>query len=383
MKLTCTLENLKKAVNNTERITGKQITLPILSNILLETEKGRLKFSATNLEVGIVMKIGAKIEEEGKIAIPAKIVSNFVNNLPPENNITLELKEHIVMISSGDYQVKIKGLDAQEFPIIPKLEGEFLLSLSAQKIKASISKLLPCIALNETRPELTGANFLLGENEISLAATDSFRLAEEVVPLESKDKGENYQLFVSKTNSVIIPATTLSETMRIIDPEIERVRIAMSESQIFFEVNEVQIVSRLINGKYPEYKQIMPAKYATRVVLKKEDVLRAVRIASAFTAAKAGEVSFLADSKNKKILIKSQSQETGENETRLSADITGPDQNIVFNPRYILEGINSIFTPQFALLVNSGASPAALKMIDEKNGEVLEGYTYIIMPIKN
>jgi len=383
MKLTCTLENFKKAINNTERVTGRQITLPILSNILIETKKGRLKFSATNLEVGIVMKIGAKIEEEGKIAVPAKVVSNFINNLPPENNISLESKNQILRISSGDYQVKIKGLDAQEFPIIPKNEGEFLLSLPAQKIKNAISKLLLCIALNEARPELTGANFLFSEKEVSLAATDSFRLAEEIIFLGGKDKNESYNLFISKTKSIIVPASTLAEIMRIIDPEVESIRVTISENQIFFEIDDTQIVSRLINGKYPEYRQIMPLEYSTRAVLKKEDILRAVKIASAFTAAKAGEVSFLTDSKNKKMLIKSQSQETGENETRLPADIIGPDQDVVFNPRYILEGINSIPTSQVVILINNGTSPAALKMIDEKSGEILEDYTHIIMPIKN
>ncbi|GBE16968.1 DNA polymerase III subunit beta [bacterium BMS3Abin15] len=383
MKLICTQENFKRAIFNTERITGKQITLPILGNILLETEKGRLKLSATNLEVGVVSTIGSKIEEEGKITIPSKLLSNFVTNLPTEDKIILEAKDQILKISSGSYSAQIKGLDAHDFPIIPKLENGFLFSLPAQELKEVMSKILVCISLNETRPELTGVNVLFSDKEISLAATDSFRLAEEVITIDNKEKGDNYAAFIAKTTSIIIPASTFSEILRITSPEANAINIAIEENQIFFEIEGVLIVSRLVNGKYPEYKQIIPQKFNTRAVLKKEDMSRAVKIASAFTSSKSGEITFSINSKNKEVVIKSQSQETGENLTKLPADITGPDQEIVFNPRYVLDGINPIPTAQVAFLVNNNSSPVVIKMVDEKSGNVIEKYTYVAMPIKS
>lgn len=383
MKLVCTQENFKKAVFDTERVTGKQKTLPILNNILLEAEKGRLKFSATNLEVGVISGVGAKVEAEGKITIPAKIISSFVNNLPESETITVDAGDQMLTVSSGRYQAKIKGLSAQDFPIIPKMDGDFCFSVSAPLLKEYISKVLVCVSPNETRPELTGVNMLLFPNEVVMAGTDSFRLAETVLPF-AEAPGENYSLLLSRLSSVIIPAATLSEIVRVISPLTEKVSFSIEENQIFFEMDNVQIVSRLINGKYPEYKQIIPQSFATRAVLPKEDFARAIRLAGVFSGSKAsGEVKLQLNSEKGEIRISAQSQETGENEGVLKADITGPDQEINFNPRYLLDGISSIVTTQAAFLSNSASSPAGLRAIDEEKGTVLEKYTYIVMPIKN
>ena len=382
MKLICTQENFKKAIFNTERVTGKQISLPILGNILFETKKGRLFLSATNLEIGVVSIIGAKIEREGKITVPAKLLSSFVNNLPIEDKILLETENQTLKISSGSYKAKIKGLDAQEFPIIPRIKDNPILYLPAQKTKEAISRILTCVSLNETRPELSGVNILFSEDEISLAATDSFRLAEEKIGIGSKDKGGNYSALISKTNSVIVPAGTFSEILRVTDSETEQMKVFLEESQISFEIGDIYLISRLINGKYPEYKQIIPTEFSTRAILAKEDILRASRIASAFTSSKSGEVNFRINTKEKQVLVKSQSQEVGEDMTVLQAEITGPDQEVIFNPSFVIDGFNSVSTSRLALLVNNNSSPTAIKMVDEKDSRTLESYSYIVMPIK-
>jgi len=381
MKLICTQENFKKAIYNTERVVGKQITLPVLENILLETEQGMLKVSATNLEIGISLKIGAKIEKEGKITIPAKLIGNFTANLPTHETIILETKDSTLKISSGEYHAQIKGLSAQEFPIIPELEGNFLFSLPAQELKSAISKVIACTSIDNTRPELTGVNMLFFEREIHLAATDSFRLAEATISIE-QEKSEEYSLFTNKTSSIIIPAQTFSEVLRIADDGAQKIKVAIEENQIFFQIGTVKIVSRLINGKYPEYKHIIPQKFATQAYINREDLARAVKISSAFTNSKAGEVKIGFDPKSKKITIQSQSEEAGENKTQITADISGPDQEIVFNPRYILDGINSITSFSVALFINNSSSPALLRMVGEK-GEAIKNYTYVVMPIKN
>lgn len=384
MKLVCTQENFKKAIFDTERVTGKQKTLPILNNILLEAEKGSLKLSATNLEVGVVSKVGSKVETEGKITIPAKVISNFVNNLPVSESVSLEATDETLTIVSGSYQAKIKGLSAQDFPIIPKMEGEFFFSVPAQILREYIVRILTCVSPNETRPELTGINMLLAERSLILAGTDSFRLGEATVPFVEGETSENYRIFLGKLSSIIVPANTFSELMRVITPTTEKVKFSIEESQIFFEVDSVQIVSRLINGKYPEYKQIIPEKFATRVVLSKEEFARAIKIASVFSGNRtSGEVRLSINAEQGSMAVKSQSQETGENESTLPGDIVGPGQEVVFNPRYLLDGINSVPTNQIAFLLNSGSSPAAFKMIDEEKGTVREEYTYIVMPIKN
>lgn len=382
MRVTCTQENFKKAIYNTERVVGKQITLPILENILLETESGMLKISATNLEIGVFLKIGAKIEEEGRLTVPAKLLSNFVNNLPNESTVLLEVKDQTLHISSGGSKAQIKGLQAQDFPIIPEMEGSFLFSFSAQEIKENASKLMSCVSLDSTRPELTGINMLLFKDNVHLAATDSFRLAEAVVSLK-KETPQNYDLFVEKTNSVIVPMNTFSEVLRVITPEVKEMKIAIEESQIFFQVGNVRIVSRLINGKYPEYKQIIPQKFATRVVFEKDEVLRAVKIAGIFTNNKSGEVHFTIDSEQGEVRVQSRAEEVGENQTIIKAEIEGPSQEIIFNPRYMSDALQSISTPQAVLLMNSGMSSAVLRMVQGEKREDIADYTYIIMPIKN
>jgi len=384
MKLTCTQENFKKAIYNTERVIGKQATLPILENILIETEKGMLRFSATNLEIGVFLKVGAKIEKEGKITIPAKIISNFVNNLPPGENISVETDDQVLRIKSGNSRASIKGLSAQDFPIIPEFKGSFLFSFSGNDLRENLPKILTCVSLDGTRPELGGVNIILNNKEASLAATDSFRLFEVKCGIKVK-KEDEYAALLSKTNSIIVPNGTLLEVLRVISQEDQEVEVAVEENQIFFQTDSVRIVSRLINGKYPEYKQIIPKEFSTKTIINKEEMLRAVKIGSLFTNSQGGEVIFKLSQKEGKIDVLAQSEERGENNTQIKAEINGPDQEIVFNPRYILDGINAISTPQVAFLANSSSSPVVLRMANEKENkiEIDEKATYVVMPIKN
>ena len=383
MKLICTQENFKKAIYNTERVIGKQSTLPILENILLETEKGMFKFSATNLEIGVFLKIGAKIEKEGKITIPAKLISSFVNNLPVGENISIETDDQLLKIKSGNYKANIKGLSAKDFPIIPEFKGSFLFSFSGIELQNVLPKLLMSVSVDGARPELGGVNVILGENEVSMASTDSFRLLEVMVGIK-KEKTDEYSALLSKTNSLIIPSSTLAEVFRAITPETQEVKVAIEENQIFFQVDNVRIVSRLINGKYPEYKQIIPKEFSTKVIIDRDDLLRAVKIAGFFTN-KVGEVNFKIKAKEGELEITAQSEEKGENRTQIKASIVGPDQEIVFNPRYVTDGIGAATTPKIAFLANSGSSPVVLRMVSEKDEkiEIDESLTYVVMPIKN
>jgi DNA polymerase III subunit beta len=382
MKLTCTQENFKKAIYSTERVVGKQITLPILENILLETVGGMLKISATNLEIGVFLKIGAKIEKEGTITVPARLLSNFVNNLPAENTVSLEVIDQTLHIESGASKAQIKGLQSQDFPIIPEMEGEFLFSLPAQEMREAIPRLAVCVSLDSTRPELTGLNMVLKKNEVHVAATDSFRLAEAIISLK-KENEQLYDIFTDKTTSIIIPLNTFSEVFRVIGNETQEIKVGIEESQIFFQVDNVRIVSRLVNGKYPEYSQIIPKEFATKVVLEKDSALRAVKISGIFAGSKAGEVKFTVDDKKGQVTVQSKTEEVGENRTILNAEIEGPAQEAAFNPRYMSDGIQAISTPKLLLLMNSGSSAAVLRMAEGDKNEEITTYTYIIMPIKN
>lgn len=385
MKLLCTQENFKRAIYNCERVVSKKNTLPILNNILFETEKGGLKLSATNLEIGVSSKIGAKIEKDGKITIPARLISNFSNNLPVGDNILLELIGNNLKIKSGSNKTIIKGVSAEDFPLIPFKKNEYLLDLSSLDIKTAILSVLPAVAFNEARQELTGINLTFKEKELCFAATDSFRLAEHKLKIDGKNiTALNYKAFIEKNESIIIPANVLVELNRILSPEIENnVKITIEEGQIFFETNNTRLVSRLINGKYPEYKHIMPQDYKTKIVGDKQLLQNAIKMASIFSSGGSNEIALKINQEEKKMFIMSSSAETGENVAELNFDISGPSQEIVFNSKYLLDGINVIFSSRVAILANSEATPVAIKEVDEKTGEILENFTYIVMPIKN
>ncbi len=381
MKVVCTQEKFKKAIYSTERVVGKQITLPILENILLETEGGMLKFSATNLEIGVFLKIGAKVEKEGQITVPAKLLSSFVNNLPTDSTISLEAENQVLKVSSGSVEGSIKGLLAQDFPIIPEMEGNFLFSLNAQKMKESINRLIPCASLDATRPELSGISWIFSDSKVFLAATDSFRLAQQIIPIK-KEQEQEYNLFVEKNNSLVVPANTLAEVFRVVGPETKEIKVSIEESQIFFQIDNIRIVSRLINGKYPEYKQIIPKQFATRAIVSKDELLRAVKIAGIFAKNKTGEVRFEIDSDGGQIMVYSKAEEVGDNKTVLQSQISGPKQEIIFNPRYIVDGVQTIPTERVVILVNDNASPAVLRMIEGSENKENLDYTYVVMPIK-
>jgi len=388
MKLICTQEKFKKALFNLERVVSKQNTLPILNNILLEAEKGVFKLSATNLEIGVIIKISAKIEKEGKITIPARLIGNFIANLSSlgEDNIALEAADQTLKIKSGRSRAIIKGLPADDFPLIPQKTSDFLINISSFILKKAITKIITCVGYNETRQELTGVNIIFNPHGFFLAATDSFRLAESQLKLTDENiNKEAYEALLKTKSNIIIPSATLLELSRIIQNESAEgpVKITMENSQIFFDLEGINIVSRLINGKYPEYKNIIPQEFKTVIQGEKELIQSVVKMASVFTSGRSGEINIKINSEEKRVIFEAKSAEVGENSSELKLEITGPSQEIIFNSRYLLDGLNTLSTPQAALLVNSGSSPAALKEIDLEKKSPAADYVYIIMPIKN
>ncbi|MEI9966454.1 MAG: DNA polymerase III subunit beta [Candidatus Moraniibacteriota bacterium] len=378
MKLLCTQENLSNALLALDRVVGKQMSLPILSNILFETQKGRLKLSATNLEIGIMVGVGAKIESEGKLAVPAKVLAQFVHNLPQGEVITLESSQGYLKLTSGGYTLNIKVLDGQDFPIIPEYKKEFPFSLPAQELKAALARLLFCVSTNESRPELSGVHIAFGERQIEVAATDSFRLGQEILPLEKPAIG--YKNFREENPSLILPTATIQELMRVIGTETESLQIALEENQIFFEAENVRLVSRLINGRYPDYHQIIPEKFGLEVVLRKDDCIRALKIASGLSSFVSGEIALVLDPKKETATILSQSKEIGDNTSifPLKASKGEEPMTFVFHPRYVMEGISALRSEEITFSANTPTTPVLLS----ESGEKATNYRYILMPIR-
>ncbi len=375
MKLICTQENLLQALNALDRVVGKQSSLPILSNFLFETDKGRLKISATNLEIGIFVYVGAKIESDGKIAVPARILSQFVQNLPSGEVLELEVKDKHLNVKGGASEMKIKVLDGKDFPIIPQYKKDYPITLPAQSIKQALGRLLFCVSTNESRVELTGVQLLFEETQLSLAATDSFRLAEEIIPYTRGNLNQEH-------SSLIIPTQTLQEVSRSLSSEVEEIKMAVEENQLFFELGNIQVVSRIINGKFPDYKQIIPESFQVRAVFEKESFLRSLKIASTLSSYTAGEIALVLNPEEKNCTVIARSQEMGENQSLLEVDFLEgiSPLTLIFNPRYLIEGLGAFSEKKILFLANTPSSPAMLQELEQedKNGN----YIYVMMPIR-
>ncbi|NCA93613.1 MAG: DNA polymerase III subunit beta [Candidatus Moranbacteria bacterium] len=378
MKLICTQENFKKAISVVDKITAKQITLPILKNILLETKNGRLFFYATNLEIGIIVKIGAKIEREGKIAVPSKILSEFISNLPQEENIEIELNGQILNINCGKYRAKINCLESEDFPIIPERKGDIQFSLDNLELRDIINKSLSSVSLNDLRVEFTGVNLIFDEGVIYFASTDSFRLNEYEAKIKEKNDYDKI-----KNTSAIVPAETMRELNKILhsNPEAKEILVTIENNQIFFDVGDIKMVSRLINGKYPPYKQIIPESFKTEILIDKGELLQAIRIAIVFTKKTEGEINIVVN-EDKNMIVRSGLQESGENQTELVIEKNGDNQDFILNPRYLLDGLGVMDSQKIKIMLNDSISPVIIKMVNEKDGKNIDNFVYIIMPIR-
>lgn len=374
MKLLILQEKLKKGLGIVERISSKSLTLPILNNILISAEKNFLNLAATDLEIGINLWTLTQIEKEGKITIPSRLFSNFINLLP-NKKISLEVKNDNLLIGCENYKTQIKGLSAEEFPIIPKITNGDVISVEISSFCQSLNQIVDIAVPSSARPEISGVYFLFQKNLITIAATDSFRLGEKKIFLKNDSSLE-------KEYSLILPQKTVKEIVNIFNEKQGELKIYFSPNQAMFEYPmeetthaEIQIISRLIEGEYPNYQEIIPKKYTTKLVLNKDEFLNQIKTASLFSG-RINEVKIKANPEKDKIEIFSQSSEIGEYQSSVSGKIEGEPVEISFNHRFLLDGLLSIKTPEIIFELNKESGPGVLKAVGD------DTYIYVVMPIK-
>lgn len=351
-------------------LAGKNTTLPILNNVLIRAEEGAIELSTTNLEVGIKCQVRGKIEQGGAFTVQARLLTDYVNLLPKQP-VDLELKESELHVSCQSFETKVKGVAADDFPLIASVTSEQKFEASAVEFKQALNQVLFAVALDETRPEISGVFFSLEKNTLTMAATDSFRLAERTLSVENPDKNGGAHKF-------IVPYRTLQELNRVLDEaEDGKMTVGWSENQVYFSFGGIELISRLIEGQYPDYQQIIPNHYKTEILLEAKQFLQVVRSAALFCRAGINDVHVIVDADKKQVEVRAANSQLGENKGSLGAEITGEANEIVFNYRYVLDGLNAI-----------DAEKIRLKLIDKHNPglfvpEGKQGYTYIIMPIKS
>lgn len=378
MKLICTQENLNKAISIVSRVIGKNTTLAILNNVLLKTEKNKLLVSSTNLELGVSCWVGGKIIEEGEVTVPTKLFSGFISNLPG-GNVEIKSTEDAISLKCGGYKTNIKGLSAKEYPLSPKIEAEPIFVVDGLEFKRSLAQVLPSVSNSESRIEIMGVFMdmsYLKKEKIVLVATDSYRLAEKTINLKRGSVNKNALKILGDLSSVIIPKNTIQELIKDLDDENETVEVIISENQILFRFGSVSMVSRLIEGKYPDYKQIIPDKFESKASINVSEMINAIKVASLFANVSNNSVE-LGLGAEQKLEISSETSEIGSNNTKIPAEITGKDLKVRYNYKYLLDGLNSILGEKVLMEVNNENLPTILTSANDKS------FIYVIMPIRN
>ncbi len=362
MKIIINHNKLLTALRVVERIVSRNVSLPILSAILLRIENGRLKLSATNLEIGINYWVGAKVDEDGEIAVPARVFSDFISNITDEK-VIVTTNKNIISINSEHYKTQILGMEAKDFPIIPKVKKETSFKINSQALKTSLISVSDSISLSETRPELSGVYVNISGDRAEFAATDSFRLSEKITVLKEG---------VSK--AVIIPRNAVVEIVRMLENSDEEINVAISENQIFLYNDDFEFVSRLIDGRYPDYKKVIPEKFISLVKINKGEFERNVRLASIFS-------SNISDVRIKTIKdsmeISAKNSDCGDITSHLACELKNKPFEISVNYHYLLDGLKVIPTENVIVEFTGEGSPLVLKGEDKKD------QTYVIMPLRS
>lgn len=374
MKIFSLQENLKQGLALVGHVAGKNINLPILNNVLIKAEAGKIRLVATNLEIGIVSAVRGKIELEGSFTANAKIISDCVGLLP-NKKIGLKQKENDLLVDCENYQVKIRGQSAEEFPLIPEVDKKNYFSARAEAVKNAISQVIFATPASESRLELSGVLFVFSGGFLTVAATDSYRLAEKKIQIKATNDEEK---------RVIVPAKTLQELLRVLsvnlDDEVEEnnqeIKFYISDNQILFTYGSTELVSRLIEGQYPDYQQIIPTASRTKIIIDRQELIRAVKMASLFSKTGINDVNLDFPLGKNRAVISSVSGQTGENITNLEAKVAGEENSIVVNYRYLLEGLSNIEKETVKIEVIDGNTPCLIRPEQD------ESYLYIIMPIK-
>lgn len=373
MKITARQDQLSQALRVAGRAVAARSPLPITANVLVSTEGSRVKLSATNLEIAITTWIDATVAAEGGVTLPAKLLSEFVDTLPAEPvELTVKDGSHSAHVRSGRFEATIRGMSANDFPVIPSAGEEAAATVEAQQLRDMLDQVVFAAAMDDTRPVLTGVLATFSGDQITLTATNGFRLATRAGGLSSPAAGDF---------SIIIPAKTLSELARILPDGDMPVQIAVTpnRNQVVFRADNLHVVSRLVEGTYPNYRQIIPTKFSTKVVVSTEELMKATKIASFFSRDNSNiitlEVQPGGEAGVGSVVVSGAAAELGEDRGELDAVVNGGETRISFNSRYVSDVLGVLHADQVGLELTGPNSAAVFKPIDAAD------YTHVVMPM--
>jgi DNA polymerase-3 subunit beta len=368
MKVSVTAGSLGQGLHVVSRAVSSRTTLPILNNVLLQTSDNKLQLTATNLEIGIRQVIPAEVEEEGGITVPARLLTDFVTSHPDEPlSMTLDKKTQSLAVKSNRFDANIRGIDPADFPPVPSgVEGRKV-KVDQAELKDAIEQTVIAASSDEGRPVLTGVYVQLNGGKATFAATDGHRLAVKTLPVES-EPGDG--------ETIVIPARALSELSRILkagDDAID-VTVGSQKNQVFFKTGDVELMSRLIEGTYPNYQQVIPAQSTTTITAKTQDLLFTTKMVSLFSKDAANVIKFKTE--GGKLTVTANTSEVGNNVAGVDAKIEGQDLQVAFNSKYLLDVLAILGSEEVQLGFTGPLNPGLIKPVGK------DDYLYIIMPVR-
>lgn len=363
MKLQVTQEHLNQALLSVGRVANVRNTLPILSNVLIKTINNRLSLSATNLDIAIVHYIGAKIDEDGAITVPARLMQEFVGSLP-NGVIELDLNQTKLKVTTNQYNSVINGIVADDFPVMPSINDGSKWTVAASVLKKGLQQVVFAASSDETRQVLTGVYIHTKDDNLYLAATDSYRLAE-------KNLGKNKEKV-----SILVPASAMQDLLRIIGDFDGEVNVVHDGQQVLFQVGDIELTARLVEGNYPDYQKLIPSDFTTLVKLKRSDFINITKVSSLFARESAGSVTIGVDEKTATLSLRSIASQIGENTATAEGSVKGSG-SITLNSRYLLDSLQALNGEEIEFGFNGKLEPTTLRDPSDPS------YKHIIMPLKS
>jgi DNA polymerase-3 subunit beta len=369
VKLSVMQENLARGLQVVSRAVSTRSTLPVLNNVLLRTEDGGLKLTATNLEIGITYWVPGKIDIDGAVTVPARLLTDIVLGLPSNERVNLELQaQETLHIKAERFETRIKGIDAEEFPAIPSAGEKPTTRVAQNVLREALDEVTFAAATDEARPILTGVLARFDGTWLTLAAADNYRIAVKTVAV----------LDAVEETSIVVPARSLHELSRVLSDIDDPVDIVLSpaRNQILFHLEGIDLVSRLIDGQFPNYQQVLPKSHTTTATVDRDQLLKAVKLASLIASSSANIVKLHIGKDSETGLTISAAADVGDNRSDVEAQVEGDGTTIAFNARYLVDVLSNVPTDQFVIELNGPLSPGVFKPVGDGQ------YVHVVMPVK-
>lgn len=364
MKIECIKEKLIEGIAKADRLTGKNLSLPILSCIHMKASKSSVVIRATNLDCGIEVTIPAKVSEEGEIALHGAVLSSLLSGLHREKNITLETKDGNALVSTSSNTTLIKTFSPEDFPSIPKLETHKTIEISPKLLVKGLKSVVYSASTSSIKPELSSVYVYKDGSELVFVSTDSFRLAEKKVKVKD----------TLDFPSVIIPSKNVLDIIKSLEGTTDDIQVLFDKNQIAFEANDMYLMSRVVDATFPDYKQIIPKSFVTEVVVLKQDLVDSLKTSNVFSD-KFNQVNIKALPSKKSFVVATKNSDVGEYTNAMDASVTGQDVDINFNYRYIADCFQSIDADSLALSIGGSNKPLVIHGVSDRS------FMYLVMPM--